>query len=126
MNVYLNECSQEHTAHLLLEDHLVLRVVVAGRDEGGEQHSDEMWVAEVLEGQLTQFLQHGGLAARLQYHLKHTKREQVLSVSQSLAAGCKSLPCVLPSCKSATKNNTPTAIRRRPAGHSLLLCNYGL
>lgn len=83
-DVYLNECSQQHTAHLLLEDHLVLGVVVAGRDEGGEQHSDEMRVAEVLERQLTQFLQHAGLAARLHYHLEHTNREQGQSVSHSL------------------------------------------
>lgn len=47
-------------------------VVVAGRDERGEQHSDQVRVAEVLEGQLTQFLQDAGLAARLHDHLKHT------------------------------------------------------
>lgn len=81
---YLNECSQQHTAHLLLQDDLVLRVVVAGRDEGGEEHSDEARVAEVLEGQLTQFLQHAGLAARLHYHLEHTGRAGPVSqLSQS-------------------------------------------
>lgn len=73
--VYLNECSKQHTAHLLLQDHLVLVVVVAGWDQGGEEHSDEARVAEVLKGQLTQFLQHTGLAARLHYHLQHTNEE---------------------------------------------------
>lgn len=108
-HVYLNECSQQHTAHLLLQDHLVLVIVVAGRDEGGEQHSDEARVAEVLEGQLTQFLQHAGLAARLHYHLEHTNRERGQSVTKPVrrplsgTAGCKSPPCAPPTCKSATK-----------------------
>lgn len=72
---YLNEGSQQHAAHLLLQDRLVVRVVVTGRDEGRKQHSDETWVAEVLEGQLTKFLQNAGLAARLHYHLEHTTSE---------------------------------------------------
>lgn len=100
--VYLNECSQQHAAHLLLQDDLVLGVVVAGRDKGREEHSDEARVAEVLEGQLTQFLQHAGLAARLHYHLEHTHGEagasQSLSQSggQSVAlTGCKSPPLCL-------------------------------
>lgn len=83
--MYLNECSQQHAAHLLLQDDLVLRVVVAGRDEGGEEHSDEARVAEILEGQLTQFLQHAGLAARLHYHLEHTGSKASQSLSQSVA-----------------------------------------
>lgn len=69
--IYLNESGQQHAAHLLLQDDLVLRVVVAGRDERGKEYSDEAWVAKVLEGQLTQFLQYAGLAARLHYHLEH-------------------------------------------------------
>lgn len=69
---YLYKCGQEHTAHLLLQDDFVLLVVVAGADEGREEHFDEVWVAEVLERQLTQFLQHAGLPARLHYHLEHT------------------------------------------------------
>lgn len=76
-HIYLNECGQQHTAHLLLQDDLVVGVVVAGGDEGGEEHSDEAWVAEVLEGQLTQFLQNAGLASRLHYHLEHTGRGPV-------------------------------------------------
>lgn len=48
-------------------------VVVAGRDEGGEQHPDQVGVAEVLEGQLTELLQDAGLAARLHDHLQHTQ-----------------------------------------------------
>lgn len=79
--VYLNERGQQHTAHLLLQDDLVLGVVVAGRDEGGEEHSDEARVAEVLEGQLTQFLQDAGLAARLHYHLEHTHTQGAGPVS---------------------------------------------
>lgn len=54
-------------------------VVVAGRDERGEQHSDQVRVAEVLEGQLAEFLQDAGLAARLHDHLQHTAR----GISQS-------------------------------------------
>lgn len=71
-DTYLDEGCQQHAAHLLLQDHLVVVVVVAGRDEGGEQHSDQVGVAEVLEGQLTEFLQDAGLAARLHDHLQHT------------------------------------------------------
>lgn len=71
-DAYLDEGGQQHAAHLLLQDHLVVVVVVAGRDEGGEQHSDQVRVAEVLEGQLTEFLQDAGLAARLHDHLQHT------------------------------------------------------
>lgn len=106
---YLNERSQQHAAHLLLQDHLVLVVVVARRDEGGEQHSDEAWVAEVLEGQLTQFLQNAGLATRLHYHLEHTNGEPTQSVTKPVrrplsgTAGCKSPPRAPPTCKSATK-----------------------
>ena len=80
--LYLNERGQQHAAHLLLQDDLVLGVVVAGRDEGGEEHPDEARVAEVLEGQLTQFLQHAGLAARLHYHLEHTQSRASQSHSQ--------------------------------------------
>lgn len=54
-------------------------------------------MAEVLEGQLTQFLQHTGLAARLHYHLEHTEQ------GQSASATRKSLPCTPPTRKSATK-----------------------
>lgn len=79
--VYLDERGQQHAAHLLLQDHLVLLVVVTGRDEGGEQHPDEARVAEVLERQLTQFLQHAGLAARLHDHLERTE-EAAPPVSQ--------------------------------------------
>lgn len=71
-DAYLDEGRQQHAAHLLLQDHLVVVVVVAGRDEGGEQHSDQVGVAEVLEGQLTELLQDAGLAARLHDHLQHT------------------------------------------------------
>lgn len=78
-DAYLDEGRQQHAAHLLLQDHLVVVVVVAGRDEGGEQHSDQVWVAEVLEGQLTEFLQDAGLAARLHDHLQHT----AIGISQS-------------------------------------------
>ena len=69
---YLDEGGQQHTAHLLLQHDLVLGVVVAGRDERGEEHLDEPRVAEVLEGELTQLLQHAGLPARLHDHLQHT------------------------------------------------------
>lgn len=113
--MYLNERSQQYTAHLLLQDDLVLRVVVAGRDEGGEEHSDEARVAEILEGQLTQFLQHAGLAARLHYHLEHTRsRGQSVTKPVSGTAGCKSLPCVPPTCKSATKTT-----HKQPLGGDL-------
>lgn len=68
-------------------------VVVAGRDEGGEQHPDQVWVAEVLEGQLTQFLQDAGLAARLHDHLQHTASGTSQSGSVlSGHAGSKSPP----------------------------------
>lgn len=70
--MYLDEGGEQHTAHLLLKDDFVVGVVVAGGDERGEEHADEARVAEVLEGQLTQFLQHAGLAARLHDHLEHT------------------------------------------------------
>lgn len=72
--VYLDEGGQQHAAHLLLQDGLVLLVVVAGGDEGGEEDPDEARVAEVLEGQLAQFLQNAGLPARLHDHLEHTER----------------------------------------------------
>lgn len=89
-----------------------MRVVVAGGDEGGEEHSDEARVAEVLEGQLTQFLQHAGLPARLHYHLEHTG-----SGSQSVTkpvrrpvsgtAGCKlPLPVPLPHVNLLLKQHT--------------------
>lgn len=42
-------------------------------------------MAEVLEGQLTQFLQHAGLAARLHYHLEHTQSRASQSLTQSVA-----------------------------------------
>lgn len=115
-HVYLNERSQQHTAHLLLQDDLVLGVVVAGRDEGGEEHSDEARVAEVLERQLTQFLQHAGLAARLHYHLEQTHREHGQSVTKPVSgtAGCKSPPCAPPTCKSATKTT-----HKQPLGGDL-------
>lgn len=71
--IYLYEGGQQHTAHFLLQDDLVLQVIVAGTDERGEEHFDESRVAEILERQLTQFLQHAGLAARLHIHLEHTQ-----------------------------------------------------
>lgn len=51
-------------------------------------------MAEVLKGQLTQFLQHAGLAARLHYYLEHTHSNQGQSVAEhaSGTAGCKSPP----------------------------------
>lgn len=79
---YLDEGRQQHAAHFLLQDDLVVLVVVAGRDERGEQHSDQLRVAEVLEGQLTEFLQDAGLAARLHDHLQHTAN----GISQSRVA----------------------------------------
>lgn len=115
---YLNECGQQDAAHLLLQDGLVLGVVVAGRDQGGEEHSDEARLAEVLEGQLTQFLQHAGLAARLHYHLEHTcgKASQSLSRSggQSVALAVVNHRTVPPTCKSATKTT-----HRQPLGGDL-------
>lgn len=53
----------------MLQDDFVLLVIVACADERWEEHSDESRVAEILERQLTQFLQHAGLAARLHDHL---------------------------------------------------------
>lgn len=55
----------------MLQDDLVGSVVVARRNERGEEHADEARVAEILEWQLAQFLQHTGLAARLHDHLQH-------------------------------------------------------
>lgn len=62
---YLDEGGQQDAAHLLLQDHLVLAVVVTSGDERREQHFDQPGVAEVLEGQLAQLLQHRGVAAGL-------------------------------------------------------------
>ena len=102
---YLYESGQQHTAHLLLQDDLVLGVVVAGRDEGREENFDEARVAEVLKGQLTQFLQHAGLTARLHYHLEHTQSPASQSLSQPVSriGSCKSQPLAPPPRKSATK-----------------------
>lgn len=113
--IYLNESGQQHAAHLLLQDDLVVGVIVAGWDEGGKEHSDEAWVAEVLEGQLTQFLQQTGLSARLHYHLEHTgSRSQSVTKPVSGTASCKSLPCASPTCKSATKTT-----HKQPLGGDL-------
>lgn len=116
--IYLNECSQQDAAHLLLQDDLVLGVVVADRDKAGEEHPDEARVAEVLEGQLTQFLQHAGLAARLHYHLEHTwsKASQSLSQwgGQSVALLVVNHHTVPPTCKSATKTT-----HKQPLGGDL-------
>lgn len=60
---YLYEGGQQHAAHLLLQDDLVLGVVVAGRDQRGEEHPNQAGLAEVLEGQLAELLQDAGLAA---------------------------------------------------------------
>lgn len=53
---YLNECGQQNTAHLLLQNDLVLKVVVTSSDKRREQHFDEPWVTEILEGQLAELL----------------------------------------------------------------------
>lgn len=62
---YLKEGGQQDAAHLLLQDDLVVAVVEARGDERREQHPDQPRVAEVLEGQLAQLLQHRGVAAGL-------------------------------------------------------------
>ena len=66
----LNEVGKEDTAELLLEDLPVGVVVVAAGDEGGEEDVGQAGVAEVLEGQRAQLLQHRRWLARLQDHLK--------------------------------------------------------
>ena len=66
----LNEVGKKNTAELLLEDLPVGMVVVAAGDEGGEEDIGQTGVAEVLEGQRAELLQHRRRLARLQDHLK--------------------------------------------------------
>lgn len=102
--IYLYEGGQQHAAHFLLQDDLVLRVIVAGADERREEHFDESRVAEILERQLTQFLQNAGLTARLHDHLEHTH-----ATGEAKATGsCKSTH---PSRKSATKTTHKQPLR---------------
>lgn len=88
---YLNEGGQEHGAHFLLQDDLVLPVVVTRGDEGGEQHLDEPRVAEVREGQLAQLLQHRGVAAGLYHDLKQGAPRSVAR-RPSLRGACQCKP----------------------------------
>lgn len=48
----LNERGQQNAAHLLLQNDLVLRVIVASRYECRKEDLDQARVAEILEGQL--------------------------------------------------------------------------
>lgn len=66
----VHELLDERVAHLLTEDGAVLRVVVAGGHQGGEQHGAQLGLGEVREGQIAQLLQNGRLVARLQDRLR--------------------------------------------------------
>lgn len=61
----LDERGQQNTAHLLLQNDLVLTVVVTSGDKRREQHFDQPRVTEILEGQLAELLQHRWVAAGL-------------------------------------------------------------
>lgn len=73
---YLDERGQQNTAHLLLQNDLVLTVVVTSGDKRREQHFDQLRVTEILEGQLAELLQHRWVAAGLHDDLKR-RRPQV-------------------------------------------------
>lgn len=81
---YLDEGGQQDAAHLLLQDDLVLAVVVTSSDERREQHFDQPRVAEVLEGQLAQLLQHRGVASRLHDDLGQRSNRSTASFWPSL------------------------------------------
>lgn len=55
----LQKQHEQWAAHFLLQDLLVFFVVIATRDEGGEEDVDEAWVTKVLEWETAQLLEKG-------------------------------------------------------------------
>lgn len=67
---HLNEVAEQRAGEFLSDDLPVVLAAIAAGDQGGEEDSDQARVAEVLEGQRAQLLQHAGGLSALDDHLE--------------------------------------------------------
>lgn len=106
---YLNKRGQQNTAHLLLQNDLVLKVAVTSGDKWREEHFGQPWVTEILEGQLTELLQYRGVAAGLHDDL----RQGGAQVSCRGALACPASRFLSPQCPQESRKTCWGSVRRK-------------